>query len=104
MSSNNNNDDFKQILLFPPFQSACSKYTGLCFPNFNNQSVNELTWPAGNQRLFPLAAGQTPDYRVQFLHKTLVTVVPQLGVGLVAQALLPEQLGVGNLRGFVAGR
>lgn len=71
--------------------------------NFNDQSVNELTWPAGNQRLFPSAAGQTPDYRVQFLHKTVLTVVPQLGVGLIAQTLLPEQLRVGNLGGLATG-
>lgn len=67
------------------------------------QPVEALTRPAGDQRLLPLAVGQTPDHRIQFLHKTLLTVVPQLGVGLVAQPLLPKQLSVGNLGGLSTG-
>lgn len=51
-----------------------------------------------------MAAGQTPDHRVQFLHKSLLAVVAQLGVGLVALTLLPEQLGVGDSGGRATGR
>lgn len=51
-----------------------------------------------------MAAGQTPDHWVQFLHKSLLAVVAQLGVGLVALALLPEQLGIGDSGGRATGR
>lgn len=67
------------------------------------RSITELTWQASNQRLLPLAAGQALYYRIQFLHKTVLAVVPQLGVGLVTQPLLPKHLGIGNLGGLATG-
>lgn len=62
-----------------------------------------LTGPAGDERLLPLAPGQTPDHRLQRLDKAVLAVVAHQGVGLVAQPPPPEQPGVGNAGGVAAG-
>lgn len=63
-----------------------------------------LTWQAGDQRLLPLAAGQTLDDRVQFLREAVLAVVAHPGVGLVTRALLPEHSGVGHPGRLATGR
>lgn len=68
------------------------------------QLIRELTRPAGDLGLLPLAAWQTPDHRVQFLHESLKAIIAQLGVGLVALPLLPKQLGIGDSRRWAARR
>lgn len=66
--------------------------------------VNTLTRHAGDQRLLPLATWLAFDHRIQFLHKPVLTVVPDLRVGLIAHPLLPKHLGEGNLGGLATGR
>lgn len=66
--------------------------------------ANVLTRHAGDQRLLPLAAWLAFDHRIQFLHKTVLTVVPDLRVGLIAHPPLPKHLGEGNPGGLAAGR
>lgn len=50
-----------------------------------------------------MAAGQTPDHGPECLDKPVLAVVAHQRVDLVAQPLLAEQLGVGNVGGVAAG-
>lgn len=67
------------------------------------QTFDELTWHAGDLRLFPLATGQAFNDGIQFLHEAVFTVVSHFGVSLVMQPLLPEHFGVGNVGGLATG-
>lgn len=65
--------------------------------------MTPLTGPAGDQRLLPLAAGQTPDHGAEGLDEAVHAVVAHQRVGLVARPLPPKQPGVGNVGGGAAG-